>query len=244
VVLPAAPLGLESNTTQFALTVRPYVLRDWLVDACKMMIQNGFCHFVCFSGHLGPRQLTAIEDAASLVRKIARKQRVKNLFFQISSPFPTLISASSALISKQDVIRSPFWPDPEEHGGEKDTSKALVLMKQFVLPNYQELPRIDREASRWKRNWLRRTGALSGYWGDPAKANLETGEQELLGKLDAIFPKMKAVWEGTNPNRFFRTWYSILAPNKSFFKAWLLVVCVSIVLGAWAYLTYFGLHLE
>src|ERR1700744_4230787 len=32
--MPSIPLGIDSNTTQFAITVRPHVLRDWLVDAC------------------------------------------------------------------------------------------------------------------------------------------------------------------------------------------------------------------
>src|SRR3954451_14951786 len=51
IVMPEAPLGIESNTTQVAITVRPYVLRDWLVDACLSLIRLGFIHFVCFSGH-------------------------------------------------------------------------------------------------------------------------------------------------------------------------------------------------
>src|SRR6201986_4099565 len=32
-IMPAAPLGIDSNTQALALTVRAHVLRDWLVDA-------------------------------------------------------------------------------------------------------------------------------------------------------------------------------------------------------------------
>src|SRR5690348_4340479 len=35
IVMPRAALGIDSNTTSLALTVRPHVLRDWLVDSCR-----------------------------------------------------------------------------------------------------------------------------------------------------------------------------------------------------------------
>src|SRR4051812_4596016 len=47
VLMPAAPLAIESNTTAIAWTVRPHVLRDWLVDACSGLARQGFLHFVC-----------------------------------------------------------------------------------------------------------------------------------------------------------------------------------------------------
>src|SRR5512135_3663618 len=37
VIMPAAPLGVESKTSAIALTVRSYVLRDWLVDSCRSL---------------------------------------------------------------------------------------------------------------------------------------------------------------------------------------------------------------
>src|SRR5581483_3916711 len=33
VIMPPAPLGIDSNTTHLAVTVRAHVLRDWLVDS-------------------------------------------------------------------------------------------------------------------------------------------------------------------------------------------------------------------
>src|SRR3954454_20392093 len=61
VIMPGTFFGIECNTTRATLRVRPHVLRDWLVDSCISLVHLGFLHFVCFSGHLGPRQLTAIE---------------------------------------------------------------------------------------------------------------------------------------------------------------------------------------
>ncbi|MCM2322771.1 MAG: creatininase family protein, partial [Oligoflexia bacterium] len=75
VLMPPAPLGLEGNTTSLVLSVRGHVLRDWLVDACSALIRQGFLHFACFSGHLGPRQLTAIEDAGKIIRRKAGLRR-------------------------------------------------------------------------------------------------------------------------------------------------------------------------
>src|SRR4051812_45382976 len=47
VLMPSLPLGIDSNTTALALTVRAHVLRDWLVDACRGLSRAGFVHFVC-----------------------------------------------------------------------------------------------------------------------------------------------------------------------------------------------------
>src|SRR6185312_7785915 len=58
ILMPPVPLGIESDTTSVALTVRPHVLRDWLVDSARGLNRIGFRHFVCFSGHLGPKQPT------------------------------------------------------------------------------------------------------------------------------------------------------------------------------------------
>src|SRR4051812_23893145 len=40
VIMPQAPLGIDSNTTRRVITVRPHVLRDWLVDSCRSLIRS------------------------------------------------------------------------------------------------------------------------------------------------------------------------------------------------------------
>ncbi len=237
VIMPRAPLGIQANTTRLALTVRPHVLRDWLVDSCRSLMRNGFLHFVCFSGHLGPKQLTAIEDAGKIIRNSGRWQQLGCLFRGLSGlGRASLLSASSVLVKSKEVLNSPFWPDPIEHGGKRDTSVALVIAENLVNDRYLTLPQVNRQTSRWVRNWERRRGLRAGYWGDPGKARQEMGEKELLDILDEVFPKMRAVWEGANPNLIFRSWYSILPPNKSFFRAWLLVVLTILVAAGWAFL--------
>jgi creatinine amidohydrolase/Fe(II)-dependent formamide hydrolase-like protein len=233
VLMPPAPLGVEANTQKVALTVRPHVLRDWLVDACRSLRKSGFRHFVCFSGHLGPKQLTAIEDAAKIVTKRGR--------FLPTSKHCELVSASSCLVSSADLKESLFWPDPKEHGGKRDMSVALWL-KQVSEP--EKVPSLIgqlRPDSWFERGSRRYAGKVSDYWGDPAQATEEIGRKEIASTLDQVFPKLRAVWEGSNPNSLFRSYYSIIPFNKSFFKAWVLAFIVLILLLAWYAVNFRGI---
>jgi creatinine amidohydrolase/Fe(II)-dependent formamide hydrolase-like protein len=240
VLMPAAPLGIDSDTTGFALTVRAHVLRDWLVDACKALKRAGFFRFVCFSGHLGPRQLTAIEEAGKILN---RWRLLDALAGKIARA--EFASASSALAPLQVVRGSPLWPDPEEHGGARDTSVALALRAGEAAGDdagraaanravaFAELPAVKRPGGRLERLRLRVLRQRAGYWGEPAKADLGRGERELRDSLNEVFPKLRAMWEGTSPNLLFRTYYSILPPNRSFFRAWVLFGCVLAVMLLW-----------
>jgi creatinine amidohydrolase len=234
VLMPQAPLGVESNTQKIALTVRAHVLRDWLVDSCRSLGKIGFRHFVCFSGHLGPKQLTAIEDAARLVSRSGRLvPRAKRI---------SLVSASSALVKAKDLKHSFFFPNPGEHGGAQDTSSAL-FMKQISEPaSVSEIPKQEPAGSLLSRGLERVTGQVEGYWGDPAQASAEQGQQFFTEQLDHVFPKLRAVWEGSNPNALFRSWYSILFFNKSFFKAWLIGIATLCVFIAWYWMSLSPVH--
>lgn len=233
VVFPKIPLGIDSDTTQTAITVRPYVLRDYLVDSCRSLNRRGFVHFVCFSGHLGPKQLTAIEEAGILLRREGRLRRIG--LWSVGKPqsAPTLVSANSALIRSKFVKFMPFWPDPQEHGGLRDTSVALVVAKDQVDASFRFLPLMVRARSKWVRMKERTQHRLAGYWGDPSQANATVGEAQLGSELDQIFPKLRAVWEGANPNAVFRSWYSIFPVNRSFFKAWILALSIFTLICLW-----------
>lgn len=239
VILPPAPLALDSNTGGLALTVRAHVLRDWLVDACQSLIRTGFFHFVCFSGHLGPRQLTAIEEAGGMIYRSTRWIRLwRRLTGSGRGPLPALVSASSALVSVADVRRSPVFLDPSEHGGRRDTSVALALgvaadadAPHAALP---ERPRLH--ASKWARLAMHLRHRGEGYWGRPAEATPGWGEGVLKGSIDEVFPKLRAMLEGADPNLLFRSWYSLIPTNRTFFKAWLLALSVTFILLAWVLL--------
>lgn len=235
VIMPPTPLGVDSNTSQIALRVRPHVLRDWLVDASWALCQKGFLHFVVFTGNLGPRQLTAIEDAGKVLRKRTYPFFLKRIFFSKNALYPTLVSASSVDISQPEFSRHPLWSDPPEHGGDRDTSVALAIEKVLVHPDYLSLPDKTDQNS-WLIRWLQyHQKKTSGYWGRPRLASSDQGKKILDTKIDNIIPKLRAVWEGSNPQIVFKSWFSVFPPNKSFFKAWLLA-------AALAWLAIFWLH--
>lgn len=241
VIMPNAPLGIETNTCEVAITVRSHVLRDWLIDACNGLKRMGFRHFVCFSGHLGPKQLTAIEDAGKIISRRPFLSRFTFPFLPKNHSIhsqASLVSACSALTSLHDLKQSPFWPDPAEHGGERDTSIALATDPQIVANSYASLITIPRESSALIRLFHRTRKKIHGYWGSPALSDPEKGNQILTESIHDLFPKLRAVWEGTNPNHLFRSWYSILPPNKSFIKGWTLAILL--ILMIWIYLNFLG----
>lgn len=232
ILMPPSPLGIESNTQALRVTVRPHVLRDWLVDACRSLKKAGFRHFVCFSGHLGPKQLTAIEDAARIFNRESR--------FRFRGSRAELVSASSSTVTIQDLKHSLFWPDPLEHGGVRDTSIAL-WMKHVQEPSLlQGLVPHNRESSMLNRGLRRLNGKVKGYWGDPSQASPEQGKQTVTDAIDHVFPKLRAVWEGSNPNALFRSWYSVLFYNKSFFKSWVMAFITLLIMLAWFAITFRG----
>ncbi|MGZ3687669.1 MAG: creatininase family protein [Bdellovibrionota bacterium] len=225
VILPQIPLGVDSDTTEIALTVRAHVLRDYLVDTCRALHRAGFRYFVCFSGHAGPRQLTTIEDAAKLLRSFWKTG--------LSRKKPLLLSASSVLVSGRVVLRSPLWPDPEEHAGARDTSIALALDKSSVDPAYRALPAQEREGSALTRLARRGARRISGYWGEPSEASAARGQEALFEAVRDVFPKIRAVLEGAPPKSLFRSWYGVFPPNRSFFLAWVLTAMIFLVMAVW-----------
>lgn len=228
ILFPYAPLGIDSNTSKLAIRVRGHVLRDYLVDACQSLADAGFKRFVCVSGHPGPRTLTAIEEAG----KILRARAVRFGFFGKKSA-PVLVSASSASLDADEASESIFFANPPEHGGKRDASMAKLLAPSLLSPAAATLPAIAKEETAYARWSLHRRGKVSGYWGDPAKADADYAARALEEKSKALLPKLKAVWDGSNPNGVFRSWYSVFPPNKSLFKVWILVFCLLVALGAY-----------
>ena len=137
-----------------------------------------------------------------------------------------------------DQITLPqFIPDPLEHGGKRDTSFALAsLDAPLVDPGFAKLEAKPREGGKLGRTLQYLQGNAAGYWGAPAGASAEEGQRGLASDLDVIFPKLRAVWEGADPNALFRSYYSVLPPNKSFFRAWVLAIFIALFIGFWAYL--------
>jgi len=245
VIMPDAPLGVDTVTTATALPVRAHVLRDWLLDCSRGLMRHGFVHFACFSGHLCPRQLTAIEEAGKMLLRgrawlpSSLSKRAKRA--RRGHTRATLVSACSALVSAREVRRSPLWADPPEHGGAGDTGIGLYLSPAAVASSFVELSAKQQTGSYWRRGLLRSRRKLGGYWGIPADAEASEGQKHLENKMNDIFPKLRATWEGSNPNHLFRSWYSVIPPNKGFFKIWVLAFVLIAILWIWTFFAIEGL---
>ncbi|MBC7385700.1 MAG: creatininase family protein [Cryobacterium sp.] len=239
VITPRAALGVDSDTSEIAIRVRPHVLRDYLVDFCDSLFRSGFRYFIAVSGNAGPRQLTTIEDAGKFLRK-------RHLRFGIfpKSNTPLLVSGSSVVFDSEEKSMSPFAMLPPEHGGARDASIALALASgaNQALDHalIEACPAVAAEGglfSRW-RKWRR--GEVRGYWGNPKLGTAADGHARILEKARTISVKFKAATEGGNGRHIFKSWYSVVPSNQSLFRVWLLVGLLAILLGAW---TFYSLQL-
>lgn len=227
VLLPLVSMGVETNTSVLSVKVRSHVLRDYLIDICESLYSQGFRTFVCFTGHPGPKQLTAIEEASVWLRR-----RTGGLF---SRKGAILVSAMSGLVNRKQVMKSPLALDPEEHGGALDTSIAQVAAPSLVGGQFRELPPRALPKSPWVRNWTRRRGALEGYWGSPATADVKAGDHWFQETVNTIFPKLQAVLNGDPVVTHFKSWYSVIPANRSLFRVWILFWMILILLGIWIF---------
>ena len=203
-----------------------------MVDLCDGLFKLGFQKFVCTSGNLGPAHLTAIEEAGKFLRS---KHLRFGLFGKKSAP--VLVSANSVALFEDEKSDSPIWSDPKEHGGKRDIEAAMTLFPAELDPMWKSLPAIEKNPLGFSRWRLRQKGEVSGYWGSPSKADTTNAETRLNEKISALIPKLKAVWSGSEPNHLFRSWYSIYPPNKSLFKAWLLVFSLIFLMALWIVIT-------
>ncbi len=239
VIMPAVPLGRDSFTQSVAIKVRPHVLRDWLVDATRALIKEGFFYFACFSGHGGPKQVTAVEEAGQCIYRSTRFIRLYRHYFGGvgNKPLPIFVSLSSSQVTAQQVQESPLFLDIKEHGGRRDTSVMMAIDPSQVGPAQPTLSeRAWSSPSHYGRLRHRLSKQISGYWGKPADATAAWGHATLASIVDEVFPKLKAVLEGSNPELLFRSWYSILPFHRTFFKAWLLAMALFFMMLAWVWM--------
>jgi creatinine amidohydrolase/Fe(II)-dependent formamide hydrolase-like protein len=242
VLAPGWPLGVQADVSEAAFRVRPHVLRDALIDSTRALMRMGFVHFVCVSGTLTPRQLTTIEEAGKAIRRYWPSPfRPLGGLKRGAVPVPTFLSLSSAGIPWQKVLAAPFWSSPVEWGGKKDTSLALAVCSEWVNPSYLQLPAAALpERGIWGRLWERwglggqvNWRSAGGYWGAPGEATEAEGRALLDARVEQVYPLLLKILGGAPPRSEFRSWYSILWPNSSFFTVWLLLAGFLVLGMAW-----------
>jgi creatinine amidohydrolase/Fe(II)-dependent formamide hydrolase-like protein len=218
IIMPVLPFTVDTYTTTTALTVRPHVMRDALVDQCDSLKRKGFTQFAALTSHRTPKQLSAIEDAAKIV---SRGKKV------------TLLSLSSAMVESKDVFKSPMIALPEEHGGAFDTGFVLATVPELVSAESKGLVAVESPRASAARFIQYFRGQIDGYWGNPAVASAEHTKQKIDRELDLLVEKMKPVLEkGKGKSAFFSS-YRYIPFNGSFFKAYLLALMFFMTIFMW-----------
>lgn len=240
ILMPAFSAGPQAESGGFALTVRPYVLRDWLIDSCLSLLKLGFYQFACYSGTASPRHLTAIEEASKSFQNRGWAALWKQNFPHRPLKKCVLLSLTSALVKPTDVKNAPFFLTKTDHGGENDTSMALLLSeKTIAFKNSLARCPIEKMQNQPLRlsfglGWIKSPKSEGGYWGSPAIADPQKAKILLDSQIEKIISKMEEVLiKRKNPQFVFRSWYSILPPNQSYFKAWVLFIAFFVIFSAW-----------
>jgi creatinine amidohydrolase len=234
-LMPRLPLGLDSNTSEFALTVRPYVLRDYLVDTCRGLSRRGFKWFAVISGHLGPKQLTAIEEAGKLLNRGWPMSRGLNKRW--------LLSLSSLWVSHAEIKKSALWNDPSEHGGPEDAALAtLFSLKGANLPALSKSPALpDSRGGYWNRWYSKLTGQTSGTWGDPSKSDPLATKATIERRIDRACEYLKSALAAESHGKTVKRPQSAfhwIPTNRTFFKAWFLFLLILMIMMVWVYIFY------
>lgn len=223
---PSIPLSIDSATPHFSLRQRSHVVRDYLVDWVDSYYKEGFRYFAVYSGTFGPKQLTAIEDAASFIRK-----KHRGLFFSKLKKAPVLVSLSSLEIDNASNSRSVFRLDPHEHGGKRDTAFIHFYSKEelhFIPPEIN----VDQNSTPFSRFLNFKNKKTPAFWGHPEKYTDVNIQQIFNEKINHLVPKMIAVMKGINQTTLFRSRFAWVPSNHSLFRVYILgFFLITLVLG-------------
>lgn len=238
VELPSVCGTVSGNSgSPLKIEIRGHVIRDYLVDTVFSLWKNGFRYCAVFTGTLTPKHLATIEEASEMIRRrCLRSLPLKHRFFA-KSRIPVFISASSTLVEREGLWRSPLWPDPIEHGGARDTSIGLLMAPDHVSELWKGLPPYSLPDSRWKRLSLRIRSQGPSYWGTPAQATQEHGERDIQRSVKKITAPLLQVLRGqAKPEQHFRSGYALFPTNRSLFTVWLMSLALIGIMTLWVLL--------
>lgn len=148
---PAFPFALD-RVDSSAITVRGHVLRDWIVDQVRSLQRLGFKNFICLSTHLGPRTLTALEEASWMVSRRGR------FWGWAPRGGARLLPLSSALVKPADRARNLLRYKPDPMSLPRITAAAIARVPGSVRDFFRELPGLQdvtgKQAPDYDSAWL------------------------------------------------------------------------------------------
>lgn len=223
IIMPLVPLSVDHVTSKYSLPVRAHVVRDALVDQVDGLKRLGFKNFAALAPQATPRQLTAIEDASSIV----------------SSSKVQMVSLSSYGISSHQVLKSPMIGVPAEHGGKFDVCfmkvfqphlhiKADLLASQPMTPPVVNLKRWwqffrNQLAENWDASWVVQSNPQ----------NLEDFMLQWEQKNSELAEVYRSVLLSERKRTIFRSPYRYFPTNGSFFRVYLLATLFFVLMLIW-----------
>jgi creatinine amidohydrolase/Fe(II)-dependent formamide hydrolase-like protein len=213
VIYPTLPLSVNSTLRDPAMRQRAHVVRDYYVDTVRAMHRSGFRHFAAYSAIGGGPQLVTLEEVGKAVRR---------KFWWKGRSAPRFYSLASGKVSKEEFRRSLFVHTPSEHGGAQETAWLRLFDPSRVA---SELPGIrERQGGLWPER---------GYWGNPGAIDLEAAEKSLTQHVNKISEDLTLLLRGAFQGNTFRSWFSVIPWNSSYFKVWIVLVVLFAFLLAW-----------
>lgn len=175
VIMPGLPCGCTEGTKHFpgTLSLRMETLKNLLIDICSCVASHKFNKLILINHHLDLVHVKAILEA---IKEVKTKYQIE-IIESASVLFYSDMQIKDELLEKMDC-----YSRNEIHADVKETSFIMYKYPELLRKNYKELNPvyIDIENEiRMGKKYFEEMGAIQGYIGSPAKANLKYGEYHL-----------------------------------------------------------------
>ncbi|MFN8672973.1 MAG: creatininase family protein [Candidatus Sericytochromatia bacterium] len=181
VLCPPITLGHGAMPGFGSIEIRQHVVRDFLTDYLSSITKLGFKHIFISGFHGNPRHLTAIDEAIIFVNK----KYNSNIISPFGYAFMKIFTGKEKIPNKE--IEAIFNKNKYDiHGGIFETS-LLLHLKPDLVKEHTSMEEINLSV----KNPIKKLKAVkkaftNGYFGNPAGANQEIGEN-MLNMIVEIF---------------------------------------------------------
>jgi creatinine amidohydrolase len=190
-IAPALGYAITEYASDFAGTVSlaPETATAMLTDVCASLQAQGFARVCLVNSHLEPAHVTSLKEACARVQSRTG----------LAVAFPDQLEKRWARTLTDEFKRGAC------HAGSYETSLVLAARPELVRddvrralgPNQIDLARAMREG---KRTFVE-AGAAAAYFGDPAAASVEEGNDIYARLVAMIVETVRTAWPTSAPAR-------------------------------------------
>ncbi len=162
IILPTVPLGAGGILRMGTLNHAQTLVEQTIAEFGERLADHGFEKGVIISGHAGQGHLSAMAEAADVLRETG----IFNFL-----PLTSALFKPQGMEKMKDALKRQFKENGQEalplydgHAGCWETSLALLFFPELVHETYKDLPHSE-------------SAEENGYRGDPSFANVELGRK-------------------------------------------------------------------